>query len=72
MSESVLVANELAKAYKGRRVVKNVSLSVNAGEIVGLLGPNGAGKTSLLRILAGLYSPDESGDVFDYKILQCI
>ena len=40
-----LVASHLAKSYKGRQVVKDVSLEVNAGQIVGLLGPNGAGKT---------------------------
>ena len=62
MSESVLVANELAKAYKGRRVVKNVSLSVNAGEIVGLLGPNGAGKTTSFYMIVGLV-PNDSGHI---------
>ena len=44
----VLSATGLAKAYKGRRVVDGMSMSVNAGEIVGLLGPNGAGKTPVL------------------------
>ncbi|WP_448549726.1 LPS export ABC transporter ATP-binding protein [Thalassotalea fusca] len=62
MSESVLVANALAKAYKGRRVVKNVSLSVNAGEIVGLLGPNGAGKTTSFYMIVGLV-PNDSGSI---------
>jgi lipopolysaccharide export system ATP-binding protein len=41
-----LVVAHLAKSYKGRQVVKDVSLEVNAGQIVGLLGPNGAGKTT--------------------------
>lgn len=41
---ALLKAENLAKAYKGRTVVGNVSLNVNSGEIVGLLGPNGAGK----------------------------
>ena len=41
---ATLTAKNLAKAYKGRRVVEDVSLTVNSGEIVGLLGPNGAGK----------------------------
>ena len=43
---ATLTAKNLAKAYKGRRVVEDVSLTVNSGEIVGLLGPNGAGKTT--------------------------
>jgi len=62
MSESVLVASALAKAYKGRRVVKNVSLSVKAGEIVGLLGPNGAGKTTSFYMIVGLV-PNDSGSI---------
>lgn len=41
---ALLKAENLAKAYKGRTVVGDVSLNVNSGEIVGLLGPNGAGK----------------------------
>lgn len=44
-----LIAENLAKAYKGRKVVEDVSLNVNSGEIVGLLGPNGAGKTYVLH-----------------------
>ena len=51
---STLSAHHLAKAYGGRPVVKDVSLRVSAGEIVGLLGPNGAGKSTFINILAGL------------------
>ena len=43
---ATLYAEHLAKSYKNRQVVKDVSLAVNTGEIVGLLGPNGAGKTT--------------------------
>ena len=50
----VLKASNLAKAYKGREVIKDVSLSINSGEIVGLLGPNGAGKTTCFYMICGL------------------
>jgi len=53
-----LAASGLAKAYKGREVVKNVSLEVKTGEIVGLLGPNGAGKTTTFYMVVGLVKND--------------
>lgn len=59
---SVLTATALAKSYKGRQVVKNVSLSVEAGSIVGLLGPNGAGKTTSFYMIVGLV-PSDTGKV---------
>ena len=49
-----LRAEGLIKAYKGRKVVKGISLEVNQGEIVGLLGPNGAGKTTCFYMIVGL------------------
>ena len=54
-----LVASHLAKSYKGRQVVKDVSLSVNSGHIVGLLGPNGAGKTTTFYMIVGLVPSDK-------------
>ncbi|MCP4697635.1 MAG: LPS export ABC transporter ATP-binding protein [Gammaproteobacteria bacterium] len=51
---SVLAAHNLAKRYQSRYVVKDISLSVNSGEVVGLLGPNGAGKTTCFYMLVGL------------------
>ncbi len=59
MTDVKLIAQGLAKSYKGRRVVKNVSLQVNAGQIVGLLGPNGAGKTTSFYMIVGLVPSDE-------------
>ncbi|GBD26545.1 Lipopolysaccharide export system ATP-binding protein LptB [bacterium HR30] len=53
---------ELCKSYRRRVVVRNVSLEVRGGEIVGLLGPNGAGKTTTFHMLVGLVRPD-SGQV---------
>jgi len=58
-----LSAQELVKIYRGRRVVDQVSLAVNRGEIVGLLGPNGAGKTTAFYMIVGLIRPD-GGQVF--------
>jgi len=58
-----LRASGLVKAYKRRRVVNDVALSLSQGEIVGLLGPNGAGKTTTFYMLVGLIAPD-AGDVF--------
>jgi lipopolysaccharide export system ATP-binding protein len=54
---------QLIKSYKGRRVVNELSLTVNQGEVVGLLGPNGAGKTTTFYMIVGLVRPN-SGDVF--------
>jgi len=56
---------DLTKAYKGRRVVDNISLTIAQGEVVGLLGPNGAGKTTTFYIIVGLASPDSGQVVLD-------
>lgn len=58
-----LFTQEIKKSYKGRQVVKGVSVEVNQGEIVGLLGPNGAGKTTSFYMMVGLVQP-EKGKVF--------
>ncbi|MBE2895003.1 LPS export ABC transporter ATP-binding protein [Spirabiliibacterium falconis] len=55
---AILTAKNLAKAYKGRQVVQNVSLDIHSGEIVGLLGPNGAGKTTTFYMIVGLIKSD--------------
>lgn len=60
---SRLKAANLAKAYRQRQVVKDVSLEINSGQIVGLLGPNGAGKTTSFYMIVGLVSSD-AGKVF--------
>lgn len=57
-----LVAENLVKTYRRRRVVDQVSLSVNPGEVVGLLGPNGAGKTTTFYMIVGL-EPSEGGRI---------
>lgn len=53
-----LTANNLAKAYKGREVVQDVSLEISSGQIVGLLGPNGAGKTTCFYMIVGIVKAD--------------
>lgn len=58
-----IIAHDLCKSYKKRRVVNKISLEVHKGEIVGLLGPNGAGKTTTFYMITGIVKP-ESGKVF--------
>jgi lipopolysaccharide export system ATP-binding protein len=55
---SVLKSVAVSKTYSGRRVVNEVNLTVNGGEVVGLLGPNGAGKTTTFYMMVGLVAPD--------------
>jgi lipopolysaccharide export system ATP-binding protein len=71
-----LQAAELSKSYRGRKVVDNVSLEIQQGEVVGLLGPNGAGKTTTFYILVGLARPDygrvllDGQDISDLPMYQ--
>ncbi len=59
----ILGAENIEKSYRGRKVVKGISISVEQGEIVGLLGPNGAGKTTSFYMIVGLIKP-QSGRIF--------
>jgi len=59
----VLRVNNLTKTYQGKRIVDNLSLLVESGEIVGLLGPNGAGKTTTFYMIIGIINP-EKGEVY--------
>jgi lipopolysaccharide export system ATP-binding protein len=62
---NTLHAKQLSKKYKSRHVVKNVSLEIKRGEIVGLLGPNGAGKTTSFYMIVGLIASDGGQICFD-------
>ncbi|WP_119967914.1 LPS export ABC transporter ATP-binding protein [Shewanella japonica] len=65
MTQITLTAENLAKSYKSRQVVKNVSLTVKTGQIVGLLGPNGAGKTTTFYMVVGLVKSDKGRILID-------
>ena len=58
MTEAILTAERLDKSFGARRVLRDVSVRISAGEVVGLLGPNGAGKTTTFYIIVGLLRPD--------------
>lgn len=61
----LLEVNSLTKSYGNKTVVREVSLSVKRGEVVGLLGPNGAGKTTTFYMVVGIISPDQGNISFD-------
>jgi lipopolysaccharide export system ATP-binding protein len=63
----VLKATHLAKSYRGTPVVKDVTVSVNSGQVVGLLGPNGAGKTTCFYMIVGSVAGDAGKIQFDDK-----
>jgi lipopolysaccharide export system ATP-binding protein len=60
-----LEALKLEKSYRGRKVVRGISLQVNHGEVVGLLGPNGAGKTTMFYMVVGLVRADQGRVLLD-------
>ncbi len=64
---SKLIATGLSKDFKGRKVVRDVSLEVESGEVVGLLGPNGAGKTTSFYMIVGLIPADQGTLTIDSR-----
>lgn len=68
---SILLADNLCKRFKGRDVVRDVSMEIHSGEVVGLLGPNGAGKTTSFYMVAGLIPADVGRVVIDETDITC-
>ena len=66
---AVLIASNLAKSFRGRAVVRNVSLQIESGQIVGLLGPNGAGKTTCFYMIVGIIPADHGSIAIDGRDL---
>ncbi len=60
-----LIINKISKTYGNKKVVRDISLSIKRGEIVGLLGPNGAGKTTTFYMIVGLVKPDTGSILLD-------
>jgi len=69
---ATMTIDKLVKSYGGRRVVKQVSLAVSSGQVIGLLGPNGAGKTTTFYMAVGMVKPDGGKVLLDKEdITQC-
>ena len=66
---SILSVQDISKSYKSRKIVKDLSLEIKSGEVVGLLGPNGAGKTTAFYMIVGLISADKGSILLDGKDL---
>lgn len=64
-----LSTDKLVKAYRGRKVVNEVSIEVNKGEVVGLLGPNGAGKTTTFYMITGMIRPNAGKILYDDRVV---
>jgi len=69
MSENIVEIDALAFGYKGSRILKDISLCLKKGEILGLIGPNGSGKSTLLKLISGILSPWEGEVSLKGKLL---
>src|SRR2546430_10203345 len=63
----ILQVKDLKKYFSSQRAVDAISFSLKKGSIFGLLGPNGAGKTTLIRMITGIFYPDDGQIIFDGK-----
>ena len=66
----ILSARDISKSYRGRKVVNNISIEVNQGEIVGLLGPNGAGKTTSFYMIVGIIKPEQGDILLENEVIS--
>jgi ABC-2 type transport system ATP-binding protein len=64
---AILELRNLKKYFATQKAVDDISLTIERGSIFGLLGPNGAGKTTLIRMITGIFYPDEGEIIFDGK-----
>lgn len=64
---AILELNHLRKYFATQKAVDDISLTIEKGQIFGLLGPNGAGKTTLIRMITGIFYPDQGEIIFDGK-----
>ena len=62
-----LIVDKISKSYGNKEVIRDITISIKRGEIVGLLGPNGAGKTTSFYVIVGLVKPDRGSIFFDKK-----
>lgn len=67
---SLLAAQHISFGYRQQTLLYNVSLNIDAGEMIGLLGPNGSGKTTLLRLLSGVLEPQQGSILLEGRTLQ--
>jgi len=65
--DSILSLKNLRKHFESQKAVDDISLEIERGQIFGLLGPNGAGKTTLIRMITGIFYPDQGEIFFDGK-----
>ena len=68
---SMLEVAHLKKYFTTQKAVDDISFTVEKGTIFGLLGPNGAGKTTLIRMITGIFYPDEGSITSQWKKIQC-
>ena len=68
----MLQIKKISKSIKGKKIVSNITFSVESGEVFGLLGPNGAGKTTIFYIIAGLMNCDNGKIILSNKTISNI